>query len=177
MSRIGKKLIEIPEGVNVKIDGRRIVVSGKGGELTYTHEKEVKIVSDGKKLEISVVREVKGSRAKWGLTRSLVNNMVKGVSEGFKQTLQVKGVGYRASVKGSILSLYLGFSHEIKFAIPSDIEIRCPKQDLIEISATSNERLGSVTSLIRQLRMPEPYKGKGVRFLGEVVFLKEGKKK
>ena len=178
MSRIGKLPIEIPANVEVAINGQLIVVNGKLGKLKYTLPNEVTIVKDSSQIVVSIEDQKNNkARAMWGLSRSLVYNMVKGVSVGFKKVLEVNGVGYRANVKQDILTLFLGFSHEIKYLIPQGIEVICPKPTQIEIFGYDKEKVGQVAADIRKLRKPEPYKGKGVKYENEVIYRKEGKKK
>ncbi len=176
MSRIGKKPIDIPENVTVEINGQEITVKGIKGELKRTIDSEIKISKDDNK--IIVERKSKGNvaRAKWGLFRSLINNMVIGTSQGFSKTLDIKGVGYKAQIKDKFLTLNLGYSHEIKFYINDNIEMKCPKATIIEISSYDKEALGQAAATIRSLRKPEPYKGKGVKYSDEFIVRKEGKK-
>lgn len=179
MSRIGKQPVVIPESVKVAVNGQEVTVSGKKGELAYSliNEVSVEFIEDEKKLFVKPRNNSKRSKSMWGLSRSLVYNMVQGVSEGFSVTLEVTGVGYRAVLDGRILTLFLGYSHEIKVAIPKDIEVKCPKPTVIEISGISKQRVGQFASKIKMLRKTEPYKGKGIQYQGEFIRKKEGKKK
>lgn len=177
MSRIGKNPVEIPEGVELFIEGKKLLIKGKQGSLSIHISDRVELESSEKKIEVKILNEDKQSKSEWGLTRSLIGNMVKGVSEGFTKILQVKGVGYRASVESGVLQLQLGYSHDIKVGIPEDISVKCPKQTEIHIFGANKQRVGQFASEIRALRKPEPYKGKGVSYEGEYIRRKEGKKK
>jgi len=178
MSRIGKLPIDVPAGVTVELNNKNINVKGKLGNLTHLIPNEVKVENNENKIFVSIAdNDNNKARALWGLTRSLISNMVKGVSQGFKVTLDINGVGYRAAVKGNILTLFLGFSHEVKFLIPSGIQMVCPKPTQLEIHGFSKEHVGQVAANIRKLRKPEPYKGKGIKYDNEVIYRKEGKKK
>lgn len=177
MSRIGINPITIPSGVEVKLDGREVKVKGKLGELSQTLSDTVEVEIEDGKVVVKPVAEDQKSRAMWGLSRTLVNNMVTGVSEGFTVKLEINGVGYRAAVDGSMLTLQLGFSHDIKYAIPSDITVKAEKPTLLAISGIDRQRVGQVAAEIRSFRPPEPYKGKGVKYEDERILRKEGKKK
>ena len=176
MSRIGKKAIEIPSGVTASLEGQKIIVKGPKGELERVLDREVSARQESNKILVEKVSNNKLSSQKWGLYRSLISNMVQGVSIGFKKTLNIQGVGYRAIVQNKFLNLNLGYSHDIKFFIPEGIEIKCPKATIVELYSYDNELLGKVAAEIRDLRTPEPYKGKGVKYEGEYIFRKEGKK-
>jgi large subunit ribosomal protein L6 len=177
VSRIGKDPVVVPSGVEVAIAGQRVTVKGRLGELARTLADEVDVGRDGDQIWVKPRGEDRRSRAMWGLSRTLVNNMVKGVAEGFTRTLEISGVGYRAAVEGDILTLQLGFSHDVKMAIPADVEIKCPRPTSITVSGASKHRVGQIAAEIRSLRKPEPYKGKGIRYDDEHVRRKEGKKK
>ena len=177
MSRIGKMPIALPSGTKVNIEGNNIVVSGKIGELKLNFRNEVLVTQEDQKLIVKPANDSKIARAMWGLTRSLVFNMVKGVTDGFQARLEVNGVGYRCAVDGKILTMFLGFSHEIKYLIPDSIEIKCEKPTLLVISGADKQKVGQVAALIRSLRKPEPYKGKGIKHESEKIIRKEGKKK
>ena len=177
MSRIGSNPIEIPEGVEVAIEGLLFTAKGKLGELTHeVHRAVTARVEDGKVL-IQPVDESKASRAMWGTMRSLLQSAVTGVSEGFKKELEINGVGYRAAVQGDSLTLQLGYSHEINHPIPAGITIQCSKPTAITVSGASKQKVGQVAAEIRAYRPPEPYKGKGIKYAGEHILRKEGKKK
>lgn len=178
MSRVGKLPVAIPSGVTVNVNGQEIAVKGSKGELKARFGAEVSIaVTDGKVVITPRDKNEKRARTVWGMSRSQIRNMVEGVSQGFTRKLEVNGVGYRASADKNFLSLALGYSHEIKYAIPAGIEIKCEKPTLIAISGFDKKLVGQVAAEIRALRKPEPYKGKGIRYEGEYVRQKEGKKK
>ncbi len=177
MSRIGKLPIGIPSGVTAEIDGQQVRVKGPRGEASIVLVNEVvgKMVDDGIKVE--PIDESQRSRAMWGLSRTLVSNIVVGVSEGFTKTLQINGVGYRAQLQGKTLQLLLGFSHDVNYAIPDDVKIDCPSPTEIIVSGNDKQRVGQIAAEIRRYRPPEPFKGKGVKYKDEYIFRKEGKKK
>ena len=170
MSRIGKYPVIVPEGVNVTVNGNTVKANGKLGELSCT-------VVDGNKVVVTPKAETKTARALWGTTRANINLIVKGVSEGFKKDLELIGVGYKARVEGSKLILSLGFSHDITVETPKGIKIVCTSPTQISISGADKQLVGQIAAEIREFRGPEPYKGKGVRYVGEYVRRKEGKKK
>ena len=177
MSRIGKHAVAVPSGVEVAVSGQEVTVKGTLGQLSHVMADEVEVARDGDDVWVKPRGEDTRSRAMWGMSRTLVNNMVIGVSEGFSRTLEINGVGYRAAVDGKFLNLQLGYSHDIKLAIPDDIEIKCPRPTEITIKGADKQRVGRIASEIRSLRKPEPYKGKGIRYENEYVRRKEGKKK
>lgn len=177
MSRIGKKSIAIPKGVTVTLDGQTVSVKGPKGERTWTVAEEIEIRQEGDELSLTPRSDTPRARAMWGLSRTLVDNMVVGVTTGFDKTLELVGVGYRAAMKGSQLSLQLGFSHEVDIDPPAGVTFAVPKQTEIKISGSDKQAVGQIAAVIRKLRPPEPYKGKGVRYAGETVRRKEGKKK
>ncbi|MBB43357.1 MAG: 50S ribosomal protein L6 [Rhodospirillaceae bacterium] len=177
MSRIGQNPVSVPDGVDVNITGQIISAKGKLGELSLTLVDEISIDQDGNKLTLSPKDNSKRARTMWGTSRSLVQNIVTGVSEGFTINMEIVGVGYRAALQGKNLVLQLGYSHEIQFPIPGDITITCERPTAIAISGADKQKVGHVASQIRGLRPPEPYKGKGVRYSDEFVLRKEGKKK
>ncbi len=175
MSRVGKKPIEIPEGVEVKIEGRNVIIKGPKGELSREVRPEIKVeVKDGKILVTPQI-ETKKTKAFWGLTRALLNNMVKGVTEGYEKKLEIRGLGYKASLEGKDLVLMVGFTHPVKLVIPEEIKVAVEK-NIITVSGIDKELVGLIASKIRKVRPPEPYKGKGIRYLGEHVRRKAGKK-
>ncbi len=178
MSRVGKLPISIPDGVNVNINNRLVDVSGKLGNLAIQFPPEVKVTNEENSIKISPVNsDNKRDRAMWGLTRSLINNMVTGVSKGFEKKLEIVGVGYRAAVTDKFLTLNLGYSHDIKFEIPEGITIKAIKPTLLSISGYDKQKVGQVAAIIKQQRPPEPYKGKGIKYEGQHIRRKEGKKK
>lgn len=178
MSRVGKKAIAVPSGVTVTVSPSEIAVKGGKGEIKSPLSSDVKVeVKDGKVIVLPTDKNDMRSRAMWGTVRNNVANMVEGVSKGYTKELEILGVGYRASADKNYLSISLGFSHEVKYAIPVGITIAVDKQTSIAISGHDKRMVGQVASEIRELRKPEPYKGKGVRYKGEYVRQKEGKKK
>lgn len=177
MSRIGKKPIAIPAGVTLTLDGQTISVKGPKGQLSWTVAEEVEIKQEGQELLLAPRGDSQRARAMWGLSRTLVANMVQGVTEGFEESLELVGVGYRAALKGQALSMQLGFSHDVDIPPPEGITFVVPKQTEIKISGIDKQLVGETAARIRRIRPPEPYKGKGVRYAGEKVRRKEGKKK
>ena len=177
MSRIGKKSITIPKGVTLTLDGQTVTVKGPKGERTWTVAEEIEVTQDGDELSLAPRADTQRARAMWGLSRTLVANMVTGVTTGFEKSLDLVGVGYRAAMKGNALSLQLGFSHDVDIQPPAGITFAVPKQTEIKISGSDKQAVGQIAAVIRKLRPPEPYKGKGVRYAGETVRRKEGKKK
>ena len=177
MSRIGKHPVPIPDSVKVALAGQTLKVSGKLGELERTLPKEVLLEQDDGAITVKPRGESKRARAMWGLSRTLVANMVEGVSKGFTKKLVISGVGYRAAVDGKIVNLQLGYSHDIKYAVPDDIDVKCETPTAITISGADRQKVGQVASELRAFRLPEPYKGKGIRYDDEVIRRKEGKKK
>jgi len=177
MSRVGKNDVVVPEGVNFSIDGKIILVKGKLGELVENITDSVQVEYKDNKVSVRPINKDKTSISQWGLMRTLINNMVIGVNSGFTKSLEVKGVGYRAATEGDILQLQLGYSHDIKVAIPKEISVKCAKPTEIVITGSNKQKVGQFAAEIRALRKPEPYKGKGVRYSGEYVRQKEGKKK
>ncbi len=177
MSRIGKQPIPVPNGVTLSVDGQTVSVKGPKGQLSWTVADEVTLSHENGELSLSPRDQTARARAMWGLSRSLVANMVTGVTEGFEQTLELVGVGYRAAMKGQSLSLQLGFSHDVDIPPPPGITFAVPKQTEVKISGIDKQAVGETAARIRKIRPPEPYKGKGVRYAGETVRRKEGKKK
>jgi large subunit ribosomal protein L6 len=177
MSRIGKKAVALPSGVQVTLDGQTVTVKGPKGQLSWTVAEEIEVRQDGQELLLTKRAEGPRAQAMWGLSRTLVANMVTGVTTGFERSLELVGVGYRAAMKGNALSMQLGFSHEVDVPPPAGISFAVPKQTEIKISGIDKQQVGEIAAQIRRLRPPEPYKGKGVRYAGEQVRRKEGKKK
>ena len=175
MSRIGRMPIDIPAGVTVKLDGQVITVKGPKGELTRTLHPNIKVTVNDNVITVERPNDEKENRALHGLTRALIANMVTGVSVGFKKELEVVGVGYRAQMKGKKLALTLGFSHPLELDPPEGITIECPSATQIVVSGPNNEHVGEFAAKIRGYRLPEPYKGKGIRYVGEHVRRKAGK--
>ena len=177
MSRIGKKAIAIPAGVDLKVEGQTVTVKGPKGQLAWTVADEIEIARDGESLTFSPRVDTQRARGMWGLSRTLVANMVEGVTKGYEESLELVGVGYRAALKGASLNMQLGFSHEVDIPPPAGIAFAVPKQTEIKISGIDKQLVGETAARIRKVRPPEPYKGKGVRYAGERVRRKEGKKK
>ena len=177
MSRIGKKVVAIPSGVTVTLDGQTVKVKGPKGELSHRVVDEIVITQGADGLSLAPRDDTQRARAMWGLSRSLVGNMVDGVTKGYEEVLELVGVGYRAALKGRDLSLQLGFSHDVDLPPPAGITFAVPRPVEIRIAGIDKQAVGEVAARIRRIRPPEPYKGKGVRYLGEKVRRKEGKKK
>jgi len=178
MSRVGKYPVVIPAGVTVAVNGNVITAKGKLGEMTYTASDDVDVkVEDNKVWVHPIALETGINRKDWGTTRAQINNLVKGVHDGFTKKLEINGVGYKAQVNGKILKLNLGFSHDVDFPIPEGIKIVCATPTNVEISGSSKQLVGQVAAKIRSYRPPEPYKGKGIKYEGEYILRKEGKKK
>jgi large subunit ribosomal protein L6 len=177
MSRIGKRPISIPAGVTITIDGQNVSVKGPKGELAWTVSDEIEVRQDNGEISLSPRDDSTRARAMWGLSRTLVNNMVVGVTAGYERTLELVGVGYRAAMKGTSLSMQLGFSHDVDIPAPKGVTFQAPRPVEIKISGIDKQLVGETAARIRKIRPPEPYKGKGVRFAGEIVRRKEGKKK
>lgn len=177
MSRIGKKPVTIPSGVTADIANGVITVKGPKGTLTLTMREEISYTMDGNAILVKPANDTKAARAFWGMQRTLVDNLVTGVTEGYTKTLNITGVGYRAAAQGSNLKLQLGYSHDVDFAIPDGIDIKTPDNTTVLISGIDKQKVGQVAAEIRRWRKPEPYKGKGIKYAGEFIFRKEGKKK
>jgi large subunit ribosomal protein L6 len=177
MSRIGKKPIAVPNGVTVTLEGQTVTVKGPKGQLAWTVADEVEVAQADGQLTLAPREDTARARAMWGLSRTLVNNMVDGVTKGYEQTLELVGVGYRAAMKGDALSMQLGFSHDVDIKPPAGISFATPRPIEIKISGIDKQAVGEIAARIRRIRPPEPYKGKGVRYSGEKVRRKEGKKK
>ena len=177
MSRIGKNPVTIPQGVTVEVAGQLVTCKGKLGTLKLPLSGDVSAAVKDGKVTVTPKDQSKRSRMQWGTTRAHINNMVAGVSKGFTKNLEIEGVGYRAAVQGKNLVLQLGYSHDVVFPIPTDIKITCEKPTSIAITGPSRQQVGETAAVIRAFRKPEPYKGKGVKYAGEYIFRKEGKKK
>ncbi len=177
MSRVGKTPVEIPDGVSVDIAGQVVTAKGKLGELSATLIDDVEIGQEGHLISVNIRNDSSAARKMWGTSRSVINNLVVGVSEGYSRNLEVNGVGYRAQVQGKELVLQLGFSHEVRFLVPEGITVQCEDQNHIAVSGADKQKVGQTAAEIRGFRPPEPYKGKGIKYEGEYVFRKEGKKK
>jgi large subunit ribosomal protein L6 len=177
MSRIGKRPVVLPDGVTAEISGQDLSVKGPKGTLSMTFVDEVRFAIEDGGIRVTPANDTKRARSHWGMQRTLVANLVEGVTEGYSKVLEINGVGYRAQMQGKTLKLQLGFSHDVDYAIPDGIEVTTPDQTTIEISGIDKQKVGQVAAEIRKWRKPEPYKGKGIKYRGEYIFRKEGKKK
>lgn len=177
MSRIGKKSIPVPSGITATLDGQQIAVKGPKGELSIVLVDEIIAKLEDGEISVGPRDDSKRARAMWGMSRTVVANLVEGVSEGFKKTLEINGVGYRAAMQGKALQLNLGLSHEVVYPVPEGISIECPRPTEIIITGIDKQQVGQIAAEIRSYRPPEPYKGKGIKYAGEYIFRKEGKKK
>lgn len=177
MSRIGKKPVTVPAGVTASIEGKTLNVKGPKGTLSLAMRDEISYTLEDGGISVQPANETKQARAFWGMQRTLVQNLITGVTEGFAKKLLITGVGYRAASQGKVLKLQLGYSHDVNFDIPEGIEIKTPDQTTVEISGIDKQKVGQVAAEIRRWRKPEPYKGKGIKYDGEFIFRKEGKKK
>ena len=175
MSRIGRKHIAIPAGVEVTLNGQEVTVKGPKGTLTQTFRPEINIAVEGNEVIVTRPNDDKTERSLHGLTRTLINNMVIGVSEGFKKELEINGVGYRAAKQGKTLVLNLGYSHQVNFDETADVSIDVPQPNKIIVSGADKQKVGQFAAEIREKRPPEPYKGKGIKYIDEVIIRKEGK--
>ena len=177
MSRIGKKAVAIPSGVTANVEGQTVKVKGPKGALQLVLHNDLVVKMDKGAIHVDPRSETKRARSQWGTYRTLVSNLMTGVTKGFEQKLEITGVGYRAAVQGKNLQLQLGYSHDVVFPIPEGISIVAPKPTEITITGSDKQKVGQVAADIRDFRPPEPYKGKGVKYAGEYIFRKEGKKK
>ena len=177
MSRIGKQPVALPDGVTASVSGQTVEVKGPKGTLSFTATDDVEIVLEGNEIKVLPRNLTKRARQQWGMTRTMIQNLVTGVTEGFRKELEINGVGYRAQLQGRTLKLALGYSHDVDYQIPEGIEVACPKPTEIVVSGIDKQRVGQVAAEIRRWRPPEPYKGKGIRYKDEYIFRKEGKKK
>jgi large subunit ribosomal protein L6 len=176
MSRIGKKPVPVPTGVTVNLSGQNISVKGPKGELKMALVEHVLAKLEDGKVAVDPRDQTKLARSCWGMSRTMISNMIKGVTQGYSRQLEINGVGYRANAQGKVLQLNLGYSHDVNYAIPEGIEIKTPKPTEIVISGIDKQRVGQVAAEIRDFRGPEPYKGKGIKYSDERIFRKEGKK-
>jgi len=177
MSRIGKRPVELPKGVTATLSGQTIEVKGPKGTRSFTATDDVTLSVDEGAVSVKPRGLSKRARQQWGMSRTQVANLVEGVTTGFKKEMEITGVGYRAAVQGKILKLSLGYSHDVEFAIPEGVTIVTPKPTEISVEGIDQQVVGQVAANIREWRKPEPYKGKGIRYKGEFIFRKEGKKK
>lgn len=177
MSRTGKKPVSIPAGVTASMENGTISVKGPKGTLTMPMVAEVTYALEGDLLTVRPANETKRARSFWGMQRTMIQNLVTGVTQGFTKVLEINGVGYRANAQGRNLKLQLGYSHDVDVAIPEGVEVKTPDQTTVEISGMDAQKVGQLAAEIRRWRKPEPYKGKGIKYRGEFIFRKEGKKK
>ena len=177
MSRIGKKPVEMPAGVSATTEGKILSVKGPKGTLSLTMLEDIDYDIGEGGITVKPANATTRARSFWGMQRSLVQNLVTGVTEGFTKVLEITGVGYRAAIQGKNLRLQLGYSHDVNYAVPEGIDIKTPDQTTVEISGIDRQKVGQVAAEIRRWRKPEPYKGKGIKYRGEYIFRKEGKKK
>ncbi len=177
MSRIGKKPVPVPAGITAAIDGQKVTAKGPKGELFFVANDDIKLALEDNAVVVQPANDSKEARSKWGMSRTMIENIFKGVKDGFERKLEINGVGYRASLQGKNLQLALGFSHDVVYETPNGITITVPKPTEITVSGIDKQQVGQVAAEIREYRGPEPYKGKGVRYAGERIVRKEGKKK
>jgi large subunit ribosomal protein L6 len=177
MSRIGKKPVAVPSGITANVEGQTVKIKGPKGALQVVLHDDVSVKLDGGQIQVDPRFETKRARSQWGTSRTLIANLIAGVTKGFEQKLEINGVGYRASVQGKNLQIALGYSHDIVYPIPEGITIATPRPVEIVITGSDRQKVGQVAAEIRDYRPPEPYKGKGIKYAGERIFRKEGKKK
>jgi large subunit ribosomal protein L6 len=180
MSRIGKRAVPVPSNVTATVSGREIKVKGPKGELSFTVPDKIKVEKTADGIEVTPLDETKMARSMWGMSRTMVSNLINGVTNGYSRTLEIQGIGFRAAMKGKDqLQLNIGFSHDVVHKIPSGVEVKVSgaKQEIITVSGIDAQLVGQVAANIRASRPPEPYQGKGIRYQGEYIFRKEGKKK
>jgi large subunit ribosomal protein L6 len=177
MSRVGKKPVPVPSGVTAAVDGQTVRIKGGKGELSFLVPEEVTVALENGAVRVNPRDESKTARAKWGMSRAQVANLVEGVTKGFEKRLEITGVGYKAAVAGKVLKLSLGYSHDVDYEIPAGITITTPRPTEVVVAGLDKQKVGQTAAEIREFRSPEPYKGKGVKYAGEFIFRKEGKKK
>jgi large subunit ribosomal protein L6 len=177
MSRIGKKPVAVPKGVTAQVEGQTVTAKGPKGQLAVALVDEVSVAMTDEGITVAPRDDSKEARSLWGMSRTLVQNIVTGVTDGFEKRLEISGVGYRAQAQGNKLNLTLGYSHDVNFAIPEGIQMQTPKPTEVVVSGIDKQKVGQVAAEIRRWRPPEPYKGKGVKYANEFIFRKEGKKK
>ena len=177
MSRIGKKAVAIPAGVTASIDGGRLSVKGPKGTLSVAMADEIRYAIEDGQVSVQPANDTKRAQAFWGMQRTLVQNLMTGVTQGFFKKLVITGVGYRAAAQGRNLKLQLGYSHDVDIAVPDGLDVKTPDATTVEISGADKQKVGQLAAEIRRWRKPEPYKGKGIKYDGEFIFRKEGKKK
>jgi large subunit ribosomal protein L6 len=177
MSRVGKKPVAVPSGVTATVDGQMVKIKGAKGELSFLVPEEVTVAMADGAVQVNPRDESNTARAKWGMSRAQVANLVEGVTKGFEKRLDISGVGYKAAVAGKVLKLSLGYSHDLDYEIPAGITITTPRPTEVVVAGLDKQKVGQTAAEIREFRRPEPYKGKGVKYAGEFIFRKEGKKK
>jgi large subunit ribosomal protein L6 len=177
MSRIGKKPVQVPAGITASVDGQKVTAKGPKGELFFVANDEIGLKLENNAVVVTPLNETKDARAKWGMCRTMIENIFKGVKDGYERKLEISGVGYRAALQGKNLQLALGFSHDVVYEPPVGISIAVPKPTEIVVTGIDKQQVGQVAAEIREYRGPEPYKGKGVKYAGERIVRKEGKKK
>ena len=177
MSRIGKKPVQVPAGVTASVEGQKVTAKGPKGELVFVANDEIKLELNDNAVSVTPVNQTKDARSKWGMSRTMIENIFKGVKDGYERKLEINGVGYRAAMQGKNLQLQLGFSHDVVYEAPQGITIAVPKPTEIIVSGINKQQVGQVAAEIREYRGPEPYKGKGVKYAEERIVRKEGKKK
>jgi large subunit ribosomal protein L6 len=177
MSKVGKKPVDVPAGVTPRVEGQNVSMKGPKGELSFRVPDDVAVVLEGNQITVNPRTETRQARALWGTSRAQLNNIATGVSKGFEKKLEINGVGYKAAAQGKSVNLSLGYSHEVIYTVPAGITVATPKPTEIVISGIDRQQVGQVAAEIRAYRGPEPYKGKGVKYEGEFIFRKEGKKK
>jgi large subunit ribosomal protein L6 len=177
MSRVGKKPVPVPSGVTATVDGQTVKMKGSKGELSFLVPEEVTVAMENGAVQVNPRDESKTARAKWGMSRAQIANLAEGVSKGFEKRLEINGVGYKAAVAGKVLKLSLGYSHDVDYEIPAGVTITTPRPTEVVVAGIDKQRVGQTAAEIREFRSPEPYKGKGVKYAGEFIFRKEGKKK
>jgi large subunit ribosomal protein L6 len=177
MSRVGKNPVVIPSGVDVQVAGQTVTAKGKLGQLSMSINPDVAIAVEDGKAVVTPSGTSQRARTQWGTARNRLNALVRGVSEGYSRSLEINGVGYRAAVQGKVLTLQLGYSHDVVFPIPDDVKIVCERPTAIQVSGADKQRVGEIAAKIRSYRPPEPYKGKGIKYADETILRKEGKKK
>ncbi len=177
MSRIGKKPVQVPAGVTASVEGQKVTAKGPKGELFFVANDEIKLALEDNAVSVTPVNDSKDARSKWGMSRTMIENIFRGVKDGFERKLEINGVGYRASLQGKNLQLALGFSHDVVYEPPQGITIAVPKPTEIIVAGIDKQQVGQVAAEIREFRGPEPYKGKGVKYAEERIVRKEGKKK
>jgi len=179
MSRIGKRAVPVPSNVTATINGREVKIKGPKGELSFTVPEKINVEKTDEGIVVTPVDESKMARSMWGMSRTMISNLIVGVTDGYSETLEIHGVGFRAAMKGKDLQLHIGFSHDVVHQIPTGVEVKVSgaKQEIITVSGIDRQLIGQVAANIRASRPPEPYQGKGIRYQGEYIFRKEGKKK